>query len=1052
MDSTRRDAQAWLKAETRLACRPTVRRRVRPRRHRAAIAQAGCTAWAVAAALAGHAPPPRRARRLRPFALAQAGLGILSERAAFEAGAGARRRLRSDALARLLAAGPALLRGRHSGELAAIAVDRIEALHGLFAHWLSAAMLAGAGPALVGLAVLCVDPFAALILAGCYAVAILAMAVSGLGAAQAARAQFTAMARLQARFLDRVRGIATIVLAGRAEDEAMALGTAAEELRRRTMRVLRRAFLSSAALDLAAAFALVMLAIRYGRQLAAGTLAEPGAALFVILLVPLFFAPLRAFAAAYQERMVALGAGAELAGLPAPPAPPEALPVRTVAAHGVTIAFEQVRLTWDPGRGPALDNVTFRVPAGETVILAGPSGAGKSTIIEVLLGFVRPDAGRVTFNGADIATIVPQALSRLTAWIGQRPVLFAGTIRDNIRFARPEATDAEVEEAARFAAVAAFAARLPAGLDTPIGEGGFGLSGGEAQRVAVARAFLKNAPVLLLDEPTAHLDPATEAEMLESLRRLAVGRTVGGRDAGKPAPPRRRPHRRARQPRHRRQRLPRPPDRSPCRAHPGRPRRMMPLLRILSLWRGRAWRLGLGLALAILGTAAAVAMMGLAGAMVAAGGAMLAAPLALRILAYNRIVLRYLERLATHDAMFRALADLRVWFFRGLAARSAGGLGFRRAGDLLARLVNDVEALDGLYLRILVPAAGAVLLLPGLALLTGHASVPLAVMVALLFAAAAFLLPAMAARMTRDAGTRLSEAEAGLRIAALDTLSGLREVRAFGAEGRMLALVQAKEAALFAAQDGLARRAAAAQAAALVCGQAALLALLVALGAHPGLVAALFLAVAAFEAIGGLPRAGVLAGHAAAAAGRVIAAAEGPSPVPDPAAPATPPAGSALRFENIHHRWQPDRPLVFDGLSLEIRAGQRVALLGPSGIGKSTLAALALKVAAPDEGRVLLGGADIATLAAADVRARIALLSQSTHLFDDTIRNNLLLARPDADEAALWAALTDARIFDLVRALPDGLDTWVGEGGARFSGGQPAASPWPARCSPRPRS
>jgi ATP-binding cassette subfamily C protein CydD len=160
------------------------------------------------------------------------------------------------------------------------------------------------------------------------------------------------------------------------------------------------------------------------------------------------------------------------------------------------------------------------------LVVAGPSGAGKSSIFEILLGFVRPDGGRVVLNGADIVTIVPQSLARMTGWIGQRPLLFAGSLRDNIRFARPEASDAEIEEAARLARVNGFAAELPAGLDTLVGEGGYGLSGGQAQRIAVARAFLKNAPLLLLDEPTAHLDPATEAEVLESLRRLAVGRTV----------------------------------------------------------------------------------------------------------------------------------------------------------------------------------------------------------------------------------------------------------------------------------------------------------------------------------------------------------------------------------------------------------------------------------------------------------------------------------------------------------------------------------------------
>jgi ATP-binding cassette, subfamily C, bacterial CydC len=463
------------------------------------------------------------------------------------------------------------------------------------------------------------------------------------------------------------------------------------------------------------------------------------------------------------------------------------------------------------------------------------------------------------------------------------------------------------------------------------------------------------------------------------------------------------------------------------------------ILHILGLWRGRALWLVAGIVVSLAALAAGVAMMALGGVVLGAAVAVgtLAAPVALRGLGTARVVLRYTERLLTHAATFRALADLRVWFFRNLAHGSAGGLGFRQAGDVLARLVGDIEALDGLYLRILVPLAGAVLLFPLLVVLVGIHSVWLALAVGVLFAVAAFALPWLSARAAARAGAALANAAGGLRIATLDALTGLREVRAFGAEGRMLAAVQAREATLLTTQRELAGRAARANAGALLCGQAAILAVLIAAGSNPMAgVAAAFLTVAAFEAVGGLPRAGVLAGHAAAASHRVVEAANAPVPVPDPPHPSQVPADFTLRFDSVHFRWLPDRAPVFDGLTLEVPQGARVALLGPSGAGKSTLAALALKVAAPQQGKVLLGGVDIATLAAVDVRLRIGWLAQATHLFDDTIRANLKLARPDADDAALWGALDAARIGEMVRALPDGLDTWVGEGGARFSGGQ----------------
>ena len=463
---------------------------------------------------------------------------------------------------------------------------------------------------------------------------------------------------------------------------------------------------------------------------------------------------------------------------------------------------------------------------------------------------------------------------------------------------------------------------------------------------------------------------------------------------------------------------------------------MSALFELVALWRGRAFWLALGLLLSLAATLAAVALSGAAGA-VFAGATLLAAPLLLRLLGPARVVLRYLERLVTHDALFRALADLRIWFFRGLAARMPQGLGMLRAGDVLARLVGDVEAQDVVYMRVALPLVGAVVLLPVLAAILAGTDLALAAIVSALFALAAFALPWIAARRSREAGATLARAMAGLRIGVLDCVTGLREIRAFGAEDRMAAVAVAAESRLVAAQSVAMRTMSLATAAAFLCGQAAILATLLLGRAHgPAAVALVFLVLAGFEAISLLPRAGAQAGAAAAAAARVLEAARGPAASPDQPHPAPLPPANALRFEAVGFRWQPDRAPVFDGLSLDIPSGSRVALLGPSGSGKSTLAALALRLVAPQSGRILLGGVDIATLAAAELRARIGWLSQATHLFDDTIRHNLLLARPDADDAMLWAVLEQARIADAVRALPDQLDAWLGEGGKLFSGGE----------------
>ncbi|KAA8388422.1 thiol reductant ABC exporter subunit CydD [Acetobacter sp. DmW_136] len=465
---------------------------------------------------------------LRALVMVQADTG------AARAGIAARRRLRGEVLASVLTGGPALLRRVHSGVLASTIVDRVEALDGFFGRWIPASILWIIAPVAILIPIAIVQPHAALVLGLCGIAVPFGQALFGIGAAVASRNQFLAMTRLQARFLDRVKGIATIVLAGRAEDETRKLGDAAEELRQRTMKVLRVAFLSSASIDCAMVVALIAIAIMDGRQALA--LQAEGSApalvhavtagLFVLLAVPEFFAPLRGLALAYQDRAHAQGAATAVLELPEAQERPAPEGARTVNANGVMVSFDDVSFSWDPARGLALDHVSFTVPAGETLILAGASGSGKSTIMELLLGFIQPDTGRVLFNGAPLDSIVPDALARMVSWIGQKPVLFAGTLRENILFAKPDASDAELQAALKSAAVDQFLPNLPEGLETRIGEGGFGLSGGQAQRIAIARAYLKNAPVLLLDEPTAHLDPATEKSVFESLQRLAVGRTV----------------------------------------------------------------------------------------------------------------------------------------------------------------------------------------------------------------------------------------------------------------------------------------------------------------------------------------------------------------------------------------------------------------------------------------------------------------------------------------------------------------------------------------------
>lgn len=466
------------------------------------------------------------------------------------------------------------------------------------------------------------------------------------------------------------------------------------------------------------------------------------------------------------------------------------------------------------------------------------------------------------------------------------------------------------------------------------------------------------------------------------------------------------------------------------------------LSRIIRVWRPQYTRLIIGGLIAELAVCSSLLLMGQAGSRITAATVGIATgSVLLQVAGSSQIVLRYLERLYTHDAMFRALSDLRVWFYRRLAQGSAAGLGFQRSGDLLSRLVSDVQTLDNLYLRILVPLAAAVLTLPVATIVWLKAGIIPGLITAGLFAILAFALPWVAARLSRRFGPDILNAESDLRVAALDLASGLREARAFGAEDVLATLVTERQEALFDAQkrqafrmaftNGLASLVAKAGIAIILCATAGLF-------FHQATpiagVTALFVALTALEGVTGLSRAGLLYGQVSHAAERIMDVAERGSTVPQGTA-ALPPKHD-LGVQDLTFRWSPDRKPVFQNLTLSLREGERAALIGPSGAGKSSLAALLLKVVAPEKGKIFIGGTDIAELPNEALRSQVAWLSQSSHLFDDTVRGNLLLGRTDVPEDALWAALEQAKIADTVRSLPDGLDTWIGESGSKLSGGQ----------------
>lgn len=460
----------------------------------------------------------------------------------FEAGAQVKTSVRQQLLAKFLALGPAAVKERQSGELAAVTLEQVDALENYFSRYLPQQMIVGVLPLIMIIVVMPINWVVGLIFLVTGPLVPIFMALVGMGAASANRSQFLAMARMSGYFLDRLQGLATLKLFGQAAQELANINKIADGFREKTMAVLRIAFLSSAILEFFSAVAVALVAVYVGLGLLGLVHFGPAVhislseALFVLLLAPEFFMPLRQLAISYHDRAAALGATDAILTILEQDA--EVLDadvsiandaLRTSAASYADfqdnkisfIEFDNVSKSY--GKRQVLTGINLHIAAGEKVALVGESGAGKTTLLNLLLGFEAATEGRVLLNGQAVNR---EYAAKAIAWVGQNAYIFHGSIKDNIALAYPDAPEQNIIDAAQAAGVTEFSAHLPDSLLTPIGERGYGLSGGQVQRIALARAFLKNADIILLDEPTANLDAVNKTLLLDVIDRLFIDKTL----------------------------------------------------------------------------------------------------------------------------------------------------------------------------------------------------------------------------------------------------------------------------------------------------------------------------------------------------------------------------------------------------------------------------------------------------------------------------------------------------------------------------------------------
>lgn len=951
---------------------------------------------------------------------------LASARAAARVSSTLRRRLLDAATQRPGAVGP------DPDDLVLLATRGATSVEPYVTRYLPALVLAATLPALTVATIWWLDWLSGLIVLLTLPLVPVFAALVGMTTRDRAATQWRELRVLSGHFLDVVRGLPTLVAHRRAEAQVARIGAVTERYRRATVDTLRLAFASSSVLELVATLSVALVAVSVGLRLADATIGFE-TALVVLLLAPEAYWPLRRvgaeFHAAAEGTAALTGASEALAAL-------EDGPTGDRVPDSPTLRLDDLAPGHPGASQPLTRPLALDLPDRGLVAVAGTSGCGKSTLLQTLRGELAAYDGRVLVGGIDLADVDPAWWHRQVAWLPQRPWLAATTVRDNLRLGDAGAEDEALWRALASVELDDVVAAHPDGLDRVLGEDGAGLSAGQRARLAMARVLVAHRPVVLLDEPTAHLDEATERVLLTAMRTLAdhaLVVVVAHRPQVLAAADRVV------------ELLPRATEPAPAiavSAPPTPPVAAEPD----DVPPPAAWAGPLATLLGVLSTASGVALTATAAWLITRASehppvlVLMVAIVGVRTFGIARPVLRHAERLLSHDVALHELAERRTAVYAALVPLVPGALRVAgpRRGDLLTSVVDDVDSLLDARLRVRQPVVTALAVgLLAVALAWWWAPQAGAVLGLLVAAGAlAGLLGRRGARVAEPAHLRHRA-----RVSELveEVVTARDELRQWQAAPEALAAVDAEGDALERAVRRSVRGVAMGHAAVRLATGAAVVAVAAAVPAgavSPATLALLvLLPVALGEVLAPLADAGALSVRTDAARERLdrlasLAPLVGDPPVPAPLSP------GPLVLDGVSVGWGPE-PCLHE-VDLALHPGERVAVCGPSGSGKSTLAALLVRHLDPSTGTVRIGGRDLRDSRLDDVRRHVGLASDDPHVFASSVCENVRLARPDATDAEVADALGRARLGAWVASLPYGMHTLVGSAGIAVSGGERA--------------